>query len=156
EDGKDFGQAKLIMEPMEGDSTPNSSFIYRSSLVYVDGLIKLFYSGRSKDKVWGTFLTEGYSMDSLQGYQNSLSRKYLNNGANIPEDTTLLFGKSNYLMHDKEREKFIMKSEDEIELISETGVVRVAKLGAGTLVVKYLDDPASFALRNTRDDQFFN
>ena len=105
--------------------------------------------------MWGTSLTEGYSIESLQGYRNEFVKKYLPKGAAIPSGALLNLGEA-YIALSKTTNRLVIYGIDDFELSSETGAVRVTQRGVGTIIIKYMSDPESFAFLNSGGTVFKN
>ena len=64
-DGLSFSNIEIMLRPPVSSSSWDGDFIYRSSLIKVSNVYKLYYSARSVHGIWGIGLIEGLDMFSL-------------------------------------------------------------------------------------------
>lgn len=63
---RSIGNMSLLLEPSIGDGWDDAQ-IYRPSLVYVNGIYKLYYSAMDKNMKWHIGLTQGRNLNDLYG-----------------------------------------------------------------------------------------
>src|SRR5699024_7917456 len=100
----DRGVRKLI-EPTRGTDRLDNKEIYRSSIVRVGSDVRIYYSATNSNRAWYTFLTEGKSIDTLQGYNAQPILDKVLNG-----DLVIKKGKRIYL--DDEKKSYIYSNGD--------------------------------------------
>lgn len=66
EDNKNYDVAKTILKPTTGTNNWDNNGLYRSSIVYEDGLYKIYYSGQGTNNAKGIGLVEGSSIFNLK------------------------------------------------------------------------------------------
>lgn len=70
-DGINWVNVKQILKPYVGTNRLDNQQIYRSSLVKIDGIYRLYYSAMNKHYVWHTFIRQGKTIDTLQDVNTS-------------------------------------------------------------------------------------
>ena len=65
-DNKKYDTAKTILKPTTDTNNWDNSGLYRSSILYEDGLYKIYYSGQGTNKAKGIGLVQGSSIYDLK------------------------------------------------------------------------------------------
>ncbi len=66
--GIDFEKPIKIISPSKEEYRLDNKMIYRSSILKIDGIYKIYYSAMDKKMRWHLFLTEGSDITKLKGY----------------------------------------------------------------------------------------
>ncbi len=66
--GIDFEKPMKILSPSKDDNKLDNKMIYRSSILKVDGVYKIYYSAMDRKTRWHVFLTEGSDLNKLKGF----------------------------------------------------------------------------------------
>jgi hypothetical protein len=67
-DGIMWNNIRIILSPSQETIFWDNQQIYRSSILKIDNLYKIYYSAMSSAKQWHIGLTQGYSLSTLRGY----------------------------------------------------------------------------------------
>lgn len=77
-DGLTWNNVKQILKPYSGTKRMDNQQIYRSSLVIVNGMYKLYYSAMNNKYLWHTFLRQGKTIDTMEDVNTGNVQKALN------------------------------------------------------------------------------
>lgn len=142
-DGLTFRGTTKIIEPTYGMDRKDNAQIYRSTFVNVNGLYKVYYSATNTERTWYTFLTEGYDITALQGYDNQEFRnKILFNDLIMQLGRFLKLGQIS-IYQNKTDKKMYVEGGVSATISNSDGKFIVAKPGVGRMHLDF--DGLNFA-----------